>query len=153
MKSAPDPRWISDQQLLMRISAGGGDADEATSHSYLRYRRHVTRSLQYYLSGQPRYGESIEDLLQDDFIVLIDKIMAGATIHQTVPAYWIGIARFLFLNRHRKESRVILIMEPDEGYGGLAPSPEELYLDREAESRLAATFARLDTRCQQVLRL
>lgn len=105
------------------------------------------------MSGQPRHQESVEDLLHDAYIVMIEKISAGADIQQNVPAFWAGIARFLFLNRHRKESRVILVMDPAEAYAGLAPSPEDLYVDREAEDRLAATFACLDSRCQQILRL
>jgi RNA polymerase sigma factor (sigma-70 family) len=153
MKRAPFLRWLSDQQLLLQIKNGGHEADQATSLLYIRYRRQVLRSIRRYMSGQPRYAEAGEDILHDAYIVMIEKFACGSGLHQSVPAYWLGIARFLYLNRHRKESRVVLVMDPEEGYGGLAPSPEELYLDREAEERLAATFACLEPKCQQMLRL
>lgn len=153
MNSAPYLRWLSDAQLLSRIRNGGREADQATSHLYIRHRRQVMRSIRRYMSGRPRHAESIEDLLHDAYLVMLDKVASGAEIRQSVAAYWTGIARFLFLNRYRKESRIILVMDPEEEYSGLAPSPEDLYLDREYEERLAAAFACLDPRCQQVLRL
>jgi RNA polymerase sigma factor (sigma-70 family) len=142
-----------DKDYISEIQAGGSDADRAISCLYLKYRDETTDYISRLIRRNPVYKGVPEDLVQDSFIIMVDKIREHRFSIKSLGGYWIGIAKLLFLNQLKKDKRIIYVNEIEEYYGYEDLTPESILCEKEDDYKLENAFAQLGPKCKEVLML
>ena len=142
-----------DDDLIRAIQSGGAIADKAMMAMYGAYHKDI-RALIYMLIT--RYGNRLDDpgdMVHDSFIVMLHKIRYEAPEITSIKAYWMGIARHLWLNQIKKSSKVSLVEEPVADYELLDDSPEKLLIEEERYLRIERCLCKCGPRCHEILTL
>jgi RNA polymerase sigma factor (sigma-70 family) len=145
--------YLRDDDYISEIQKGGVGADRAISCLYLKYRKNTYAYVTKLISKNVLYKGGSEDLVQDSFIILVDKIREENFDVKSLGGYWIGIAKMLFLNQLKKDRRVIYVNEVEEQYGLEELTPESILFEKEKQYTLENAFAQLGPRCQEILML
>lgn len=142
-----------DEQFVHDIRSGGPKGEKAILDLYTEYRKVVKSTIREVMALYPACRSEANDLLHDAFIVIILKIQSGKLRDSSLKAFWIGIARKLIQNNAKKYDRILLVREPEETYGQLEISPEEIYLITERNHEIEDRLAQFGGRCKDVLLL
>jgi RNA polymerase sigma factor (sigma-70 family) len=145
--------YLRDKDYIPEIQKGGSGADRAISCLYLKYRKHTYTYIARLISKNIIYKGVPEDLVQDSFIILVDKIREKDFAVASLGGYWIGIAKMLFLNQLKKDRRITYVNEVEEHYGLDELTPESILFEKEEQYKLENSFAQLGPRCQEILML
>lgn len=142
-----------DDDLIRAIQSGGAIADKAMMSMYGAYHKDI-RALIYMLIT--RYGNRLDDpgdMVHDSFIVMLHKIRYESPEITSIKAYWMGIARHLWLNQIKKSNKVSLVEEPIADYERLDDSPEKLLIEEERYHRIERCLCKCGPRCHEILTL
>lgn len=135
--------------IVAAIQDGGRSAEDALKELY---RSHRTQVLGY-LRKQGAGREEAKDLFQDAVIAAFENISAGKFRgDSSLNSYLISIARFLWINRQRREQikdRVYGALEFDDKDLGYLP----VFLAQEAKQQVATIFQSLGEDCHKTLSL
>ncbi len=145
--------YLRDTDYILGIQSGGPDADRAISCLYLKYRERAYAYMAALISKHAEYKGAAEDLVQDGFIIMIDKIRMDSFQIKSLGGYWIGISKMLFLNQLKKDRRIVYVNEVETFYGFEHLTPESILFEKEAQYKLENAFAQLGPRCKEVLML
>lgn len=145
--------YLLDKDYIPEIQAGGAGADRAISCLYLKYRQRTYTYMNNLISKHPEYKGLADDLVQDSFIIMVDKIRVHGLSVNSLAGYWIGISKMLFLNQLKKDKRIIYVNEAEEYYGYEELTPESILFEKEEQYKLENAFAQLGPKCQEVLML
>jgi len=145
--------FLRDEDFVREIRAGGLRADTAISCLYRQYRKRVFSSISRLIKKHPDFKGTADDLVHDAFILMISKIRNEASEIHSLQGFWIGAGNHLFLNQLKRDQKVILVRDAEEIYGLNEVSPETDYMNREKQEQMQSTFAKLGTRCQEILLL
>jgi len=145
--------YLLDKDYIPEIQAGGAGADRAISCLYLKYRSRTYAYMSNLISKHPEYKGMADDLVQDSFIIMVDKIRVNGYTVNSLAGYWIGISKMLFLNQLKKDKRIIYVNDVEECYGYEDLTPESILFEKEEQYKLENAFAQLGPKCQEVLML
>lgn len=145
--------FLQDTDFIPEIRAGGDKADRAISCLYLRYRERTYAYIHSLISKNSMYKGVADDLVQDGFIIMIEKIREENVRVTSLAGYWIGISKMLFLNQLKKDRRLVQMHDMEEPYGWDQFSPESILYDSEEHYTLEKAFEQLGSRCKEVLML
>lgn len=145
--------YHQDKDFILDIQAGGIDADRAISCLYLKYRQRTYSFMSKLILKHPAYKGVAEDLVQDSYIIMVDKIRKQGFDVKSLAGYWIGISKMLFLNQLKKDRRIVYVNETEEYYGYEDLTPESILFEKEEQYNLEDAFARLGPRCKEILML
>lgn len=145
--------YKQDKDFILAIQDGGAGADRAISCLYLKYRKRAYAYMSNLISKHAVYKGGAEDLVQDSFIIMVEKIRVIDFDVKSLGGYWIGISKMLFLNQLKKDKRIVYVNEAEEYYGYEDLTPESILFEKEKQYNLENAFAQLGPRCKEVLML
>ncbi len=146
------PSFVDDQYILA-IKSGGTACDKAIMTLYGQYHKDVGACLSTLITRYKKCQCEADDLVHDSFIVMLHKIQKESPEIISVRAYWLGIARHLWLNQI-KRSHTIDIVEESEGlYLSSGRTPESILLSNEKYDQLDQAISRCGSRCRTILLL
>ncbi len=145
--------YLQDKDYIPEIQAGGPNADRAISCLYLKHKERTYTYSTSMISKNANYKGVAEDLVQDSFIIMIDKIREKDFSVRSLAGYWIGISKMLFLNQLKKDKRIVYVNEMEEIYGYEELTPESILFEKEEQYKLENAFDQLGPKCKDVLML
>ncbi len=145
--------FLKDSDYVSEIQSGGSGADRAISCLYLKYRERTYAYMSKLIGRHSDYKGVADDIVQDSFIIMVDKIREPDFDITSLAGYWIGISKMLFLNQLKKDRRILYVNEADEHYGYEDMTPESILFEKEEQYKLENAFAQLGPRCKEVLML
>ena len=147
-KGVVDP--YSDKELVMMVRAGSVQRDKALSH--IAKWEDVRISIRKWILSNSGQRSDSEDMYVESLVLLDRKIRHGDfTLSGSLKGYLSKSAKFLWLNRARKQSKVVLIDEFDN-HSDEDAYADELYENTERSEKLQQRIKKLGERCQQVLK-
>lgn len=147
LKTSPS---LADEESVCAIRTGGPQGDKAIMVLYGRYHKDIHASLKRLVSKTGRTCD-YADIIHDSFVIMLHKIRDNGTYLTSVRAYWMGIARHLWLNQIKKDSKLTLVEDDDSVYGFHVDTPEQILLDEERFRRIEQCLSNCGARCHEVL--
>lgn len=144
-------RFASDADYVRAIQEGGASLHLATDCLYRAYRSRVLISVQSYVGYKSGQHDDINDLLQDAFLVLIEKIRFGGYKDGSLVHFWIGITKGLLRNKMKRDARMDLVDDNLQLDQADSDSPEYQLISEERKETLDQLLSRLGERCKNVL--
>jgi RNA polymerase sigma factor (sigma-70 family) len=143
--------YTSDEDFVRDIRRGGSSLERATDSLYRTYRNSTLTKVRSYLRFRKGIEDDALDVVQDAFMVMIEKIRDHGYNEGSLLHFWIGIARGLLRNKLKRDTRTDLIEDSSQYDQADFESPEHLLLDDEKRHRLDRILSQLGERCKKVL--
>ncbi len=150
MKARP---VYTDEALICAVRAGGSAGEDAVMEIYAQHHAVVKIWIQNWIKHKRSARTDAVDLVHDSFLLMIHKIRHDVRFDGHITTYWFGIAKNLWLNQHKKDSRVILVQDEEEIYAVDNDTPERQLLVREEFREAEKLFNRMGNRCRDILLL
>lgn len=150
LKTSPS---IADVEFIHAIKSGGLSADKAIMSLYALYHKDIRSCMTSLMSRYKRSKEKLDDIVHDSFMILLYKIEHESPVIVSVRAYWLGIARHIWLNLIKRVNRIDLVEDDEELYGYHEESPENIFLGNEKYEQLHKCMASCSKRCHEILLL
>ncbi len=150
MKARP---VYTDEALICAVRAGGSAGDAAVMQIYATHHAVVKIWIQNWIKHNRSARTDAVDLVHDSFLLMIYKIRHDVEFDGHITTYWFGIAKNMWLNQHKKDSRVILVQDEEEFYEVDHDTPERQLLIREEFREAEKLFNRLGHKCRDILLL
>lgn len=144
-------RYTSDVDYVDAIKGGGSGLDLATECLYRAYRDRVLMHVQNYVGYRSGQREDIGDLVQDAYLIMIEKIRFGGYKDGSLLHFWIGITKGLLRNKVKRDARMDLVDDTLKLDQKDLDSPEYQLISEERSSMLDQLLSRLGERCKRVL--
>lgn len=145
--------YTSDEEYVEDIRKGGPVMEHASDRLYRAYRNSVLQQIRSYLRFRAGVEDDALDMLQDAFLVMLEKIRNGGYNEGSLLHFWIGITKGLLRNKLKRDARTDLI-EDNTQYDQMDfDSPEHLLLNEEKRLVLDAALSKLGERCKKALLL
>ena len=144
-------QYHSDGDFVRGILKGGASLELATECLYRAYRKRVLVSVQSYVGYRSGQHTDVQDLLQDAFLVMIEKIRFGGYKDGSLLHFWIGITKGLLRNKMKRDARTDLVEDTLAFDQDDTDSPESLMISDERRQLLDSLLDRLGDRCKRVL--
>ncbi len=148
LKTSPS---LADEESVCAIQSGGPAGDAAIMSLYSRHHHEIRASLLKLMSRHIRYKPEADDIVHDSFVLMLHKIRNESMELISVRAYWLGVARNLWLNHRKRNERMLLVEDADEVYGAHEYTPEYIMLTEERYTRLDQCFTNCGGRCREIL--
>ncbi|HLF65781.1 MAG TPA: sigma-70 family RNA polymerase sigma factor [Saprospiraceae bacterium] len=143
--------YTSDEDFVREIRKGGAALERATDGLYRTYRDPALTKVKSYLRFRAGIEDDAVDVLQDAFLVMVDKIKDGGYNEGSLLHFWIGITRGLLRNKLKRDARTDLIEDNSKYDQADFESPEYLLLGDEKRQMLDRALSNLGERCKKVL--
>lgn len=140
-----------DDNLFAAIRSGGSEGKRAVMHLYKLYHRDVRSCMRLFIMRHGCWCGESEDFLHDAFVVMIDKIRNGKPYIITLRAYWLGIAKYLWLNQRRRTKLIHLICEDETVYGVSSDTPESILLHHEGFEEIEKYLMQCHSKCRDLV--
>ncbi len=150
LKTSPS---VTDNDFIHAIKSGGPSGDKAIMSLYALYQKDIKTCMRTLMFRYNKSKEKPDDLVHDSFVIMVRKIQHEAPEIISVRAYWIGIAKHLWLNIIKRKNKIDLVEEEEETYGVDEDSPENLFLLNEKYEQLHKCMASCSKRCHEILLL
>ena len=150
LKTSPS---VTDHDLILAIKSGGPTGDKAIMSLYALYQKDVKTCMRTLMFRYNKTKEKPDDLVHDSFVIMIHKIQQHDAEVNSVRAFWIGIAKYLWLNLIKRKNKIDLVEDDEETYGLHEDSPENLFLLNEKYEQLHKCLALSSKRCHEILLL
>ncbi len=150
LKTSPS---FVDDDFIRTIKSGGVECDKAIMSLYGRYNDDIRGCLNTIMSRYARCKCEADDLVHDSFIVMLHKIQNESPVIVSVRAYWLGIARHLWLNQIKKNKKFALVEEAEENYSSFGITPESILLSKERYRLIDHCLSKCGGRCREILLL
>ncbi|MDX1478057.1 MAG: sigma-70 family RNA polymerase sigma factor [Saprospiraceae bacterium] len=144
-------QYATDPDFVNGILQGGNSRERAVECLYRKYRRRVLVSVQTYVGYKSGQHTEIQDLVQDAFLVMVEKICFGGYNDGALVHFWIGITKGLLRNKMKRDARMDLVEDPIAFDQHDAASPEFLMISDQRRQLLESLLSRLGERCKDVL--
>ena len=145
-------RQYTDAELVANIKAGGAKRQAAIAHLY-RDQKLKNQIVAFVTKNNGNREDGI-DIFHEGIISLDDNIRkdkyAGTG---KVRAYLYSICRFLWLNKLKRNKRMVYTAEDQQLDQVSYETPESLSLSEEQKNILARLLAQLGPKCEQVLEM
>src|SRR5687768_13532758 len=146
------PSFVDEEQILA-IKSGGAKGDKATMSLYGLYHKDIKACIGALVSRYGPFNLQPVDIVHDSFIVMLHKIRTENPEIISIRAYWLGIARHIWLNEIRKYKNLNIVSETDAYYGHYDRTPESILLFDERSIEIERCMCRCGKRCREVLLL
>ncbi len=143
--------YLSDEDFVRDIRLGGSALDRATDCLYRTYRDSTLTKVKSYLRFRKGIEDDAVDVIQDAFLIMIEKIRDNGYNEGSLVHFWIGIARGLLRNKLKRDTRTDLIEESTQYDQADIQTPEYLLLNAEKRDLLDSVLSKLGDRCKKVL--
>ena len=150
MKTRP---VYTDEALICAVRAGGSAGDAAIMDIYSAHHTIVKTWIQKWIKHHRSTRTDAVDLAHDSFLLMIHKIRHDVEFEGHITTFWFGIAKNIWLNQHRKDSRTILVEDAEEFYEADYDTPESRLLISEEFREVEKLFTRLGGKCKDILLL
>lgn len=147
----PPKEYPSDESYVRDIRLGGASLERATDALYRKYREGALLKVRSFLRFRAGIEDDAVDVLQDAFLVMIEKIREGGYNEGSLLHFWIGIARGLLRNKLKRDARTALIEDDNKYDRPDFETPEYLLLNDERRAVLDHVLNKLGERCKKVL--
>lgn len=141
-----------DDHFIHAIQTGGAVADKAIMTVYATHHKEIRALIATLISRYGRIKADPADLVHDSFIVMLHKIRYESPEINSLRAYWLGIAKYMWLNVNRS-ARINIVAEPDADYNMQGISPEQLMLEEERLNEIERCLCKCGGRCHEILTL
>lgn len=146
-----DQGQMSDEDYVKAIRLGGASLDRATDSLYRAYRNEALSKVKTYLHFRGGIEDDAMDMLQDAFLIMIEKIRVGGYNEGSLLHFWIGITRGLLRNKLKRDAKTDLIEDSIHYDQADLESPEYVLLNEEKRLALDRVLSKLGERCKKVL--
>lgn len=143
--------YRNDSDYVDDIRKGGYAMNRATSALYLRYREEVVYHARKFTHANKGISEDIVDIVQDSFLLMIEKIRFGGYNDGSLAHFWSGITRGLLRNKLRRDARTDLIGDHTTLDQIDLFSPEHQMIDDERKVLIHKILDHLGPQCKKVL--
>jgi RNA polymerase sigma factor (sigma-70 family) len=142
---------LADEQLIFAIQSGGHESDTAIMQLYGKYCNQVRSTLYGIMKGCGHSHADPSDILHDSFIVMLHKIQHDHVPVTSIFAFWLGIAKYHWLNYLKKAKYVDYVADPLPAYGYEESTPESLVIFDERFKLLDQCLCKCGSRCREIL--
>ena len=146
-------QYTEDGDYVAALRSGGSRREHATDCLYRAYRDNVVSRLQRYVGYLSGQHDEMRDLVQDAFIIMIDKISGSGYNDGSLIHFWLGIAKGLLRNKMKRDTRMDLVDDSLKFDGVGVDSPESELIIKERNQMLDVLLDQLGQRCKTVLLL
>lgn len=143
--------YKTDEEYVIALRSGGRIRDTATECLYRRDSRKAVLALQRYVGYNSGQHDEVRDLVQDAFIVMIEKICGGGYNDGSLLHFWIGIAKGYLRNKVKRDARMNLVDDPLQFDGKDIDSPETTMISQQQREILDSKLDEIGERCKKVL--
>jgi RNA polymerase sigma factor (sigma-70 family) len=143
--------YTTDESYVTDIRKGGASMEHATDCLYRAYRENVLRMVKSFLRFRSGMAEDAQDVIQDAFLIMIEKIRDGGYNEGSLVHFWTGITKGLLRNKFKRDARTDLTDDNREFDSMDTESPEQLMIWHEQRETLDEVLNRLGARCKKVL--
>lgn len=142
---------LADDHLIFAIQSGGPQADKAIMALYSKYGNDVRSAIHQVMStfGYPHVDPG--DILHDSFLIMLHKIQQERVPVSSVFAFWIGIARYQWMNHLKKMKFTNYVSDPPADYGQTDLTPESMVIFDERYKLLDKCLCKCGSRCKEIL--
>ncbi len=144
-------KYSEDQDYVSDLRAGGAAYERAVDCLYRKHRNDVVGRLQRYVGYLSGQHEEMKDLVQDAFIIMLQKITGTGYNDGSLLHFWVGIAKGLLRNKVKRDARTDLVDDSLKFDDVTTESPESQFLQKEKVEILDALLSELGERCKSVL--
>ena len=141
----------TDEEYVIALRSGGRIRDTATECLYRRDIKKAVLALQRFVGYRSGQHDEVRDLVQDAFIVMIEKICDGGYNDGSLLHFWIGIAKGYLRNKVKRDARMNLVDDPLQFDGKDSESPESEMISEQQREILDAKLDEIGERCKKVL--
>ena len=142
-----------DSELVTAIQNGGSAADRAIEVLYRRYRNEVLTKVKTMIRFRKGQQEDAKDLVQDAYLVLLDKIRSEDYQQGSLKNFWVGIVYGLFRNKNKRDHRTTLVDENSVLDGEDLNTPEVSLETKERMELFENLLNQIGDRCKKVMKL
>jgi RNA polymerase sigma factor (sigma-70 family) len=143
--------YKTDEEYVNAMRSGGRNRDHATECLYRRDKKLAVSALQRYVGYKSGQHDEVRDLLQDAFIIMVEKICNGGYNDGSLLHFWIGIAKGYLRNKVKRDARMNLVDDPLQFDGKDIESPESLMISQQQREILDGMLDSIGERCKKVL--
>ena len=144
-------QYNEDHEYVHDLRAGGASYYRAVDCLYRRHRDDVLGRLQRYVGYLSGQREEMKDLVQDAFIIMVEKITGEGYNDGSLLHFWVGIAKGLLRNKVKRDARTDLVDDSLKFDDATTESPETHLLNKEKIEILDGLLSKLGERCKSVL--
>ena len=144
---------IADGELILAIKSGGATGDKAIMSLYGLYHNDIKSCMKTLMSRNNKSKTCPDDFIHDSFIIMIHKIQHESQDVVSARAFWLGIARYLWLNQLKKVNKIDLVEDQEELYGWHNETPEYIFLMNERYEYVHKCLVSCSKRCHDILML
>jgi RNA polymerase sigma factor (sigma-70 family) len=142
----------TDSQIVDAIRAGGNNREIALGVVYNR--RVILNNIQNYLRGNKGSFHDAEDLFMDSMVVFDRNVREGKFLQQSsINHYIVSIGKYLWMNKLRKQKRIILEEDNTKLDGVMNVNPEDIMISSEQKEFLHNWLESLGKKCEGILKL
>ena len=142
-----------DDHFITAIQTGGEVGDKAIMTIYAMHQKEIRALIATLISRYGRIRTEASDLVHDSFIVMLHKIRYESPEINSIRAYWLGIAKHMWLNANKRTPHVTIAAEEGADYYPKGISPEELMLEEERLNEIERCLCKCGGRCHEILTL
>jgi RNA polymerase sigma factor (sigma-70 family) len=143
--------YNSDEDFVSAIRKGGRSGEHAVDSLYRKYRDSTLSKTRSYLRFRSGIEDDAQDVAQDAFLIMVEKIRDGGYNEGSLLHFWIGITRGLLRNKHKRDARTDLTEDSQQYDSADVESPEQVLLHEERREVLDQVLSKLGERCKKVL--
>lgn len=144
-------QYTTDDDYVRDIRAGGLVRELATEALYRKYRAETTSKVKAYLHFRSGIQDDAQDMAQDAFIVMVEKIAHGGYNEGSLLHFWIGITKGLLRNKLKRDAKTDLMDDHSQLDQIEAISADDLLISEENKQLLDQILGKLGERCRKVL--
>ena len=140
-----------DDELITAVRSGGPAGDHAVMRLYKLYHKDIASCMRHFILGHGKWYGDAEDITHDSFIVMIDKIRSGTPYLITARAFWLGIAKYIWLNQQKKNKLSYVVNDNDAFYGLSEITPESAILYKERFRQIEIYLSHLNPKYRALM--
>jgi RNA polymerase sigma factor (sigma-70 family) len=140
-------------EMINSIKRGGSAMQEASDQLYRLYKDDVLAKMKSTIRYRRGQQEDAMDLLQDAFVIMIDKIRYGGYQEGSLMHFWAGIANGLFKNKFKRDNRMDLYENATDFDRQDPTDPEAILEKKERKEVFDNLLNQLDEKSKNVMML
>jgi RNA polymerase sigma factor (sigma-70 family) len=142
-----------DSELVTAIQNGGTAAERAIDILYRSYRNDVLTKVKTMIRFRRGQQEDAKDLVQDAYLILLDKICSDDYQKGSIQNFWVGIVYGLFRNKNKRDHRMTLVDENSVLDSADLNTPEFSLETKERMEYFDQLLNQVGERCKEVMKL
>ena len=143
---------LNDAVLIENIKTGGIKRQQAITTIY-KDKKTKSQVINFVINNSGNKEDGI-DVFHEGIIAIDDNVRKGKYLEKgSLAGYLFSICRFIWLNKLRKDKRIVFTEEENQLDQVSYDTPETLSLAQEQKEIIHKLLSRLGERCQQILEL